>query len=137
MWSSEFIGRTDMNCWALVRTVYAQHCGISLPSYAGLDYREMNAVQQVIGTEAALPPWLPVKPFPGAERQFDVVIMRGWLPCSDGVKRRGIVHAGIVTRTGHVMHTDMEYAVVEVPLAHITVRGKLVACYRHEALGAG
>lgn len=137
MWAGAYVGRADMHCWALVRAVYAEHCGITLPEYAEVNYREMVGVAVAVCRDTCLPPWLNVTPFPGSEQPFDVVVMRGWLPCRDGARRRGIVHTGVITRVGHVLHTDLNYSVVEVPLKHATVRGKLVACYRHEAVGGG
>lgn len=135
-WAANYIGRSDMHCWALVRDVYETQLGITLPEYGEVDARELQAVADAVGTGAQVKEtWSPVTPFPSAERPFDVVVMRGWLPCSDGKLRRGVVHTGIVTRVGHVMHTDMAYAVVEVPLRHATVRGKLVGCYRHALIG--
>jgi hypothetical protein len=109
----------------------AEHCGIELPSYGEIDAQALAAVQRAVGVGADQDPWQPVKPFPGQERPFDVVVMTGWLPDVDGVARRGTIHTGIVSRKGHVLHTDMGYAVVEVPLTHVTVRRRLVGCYRH------
>ena len=134
-WASAYIGRADMHCWALVRTVYAEQCGVTLPEYAEVDYREMTAIAEAVSRDSRLPTWTQVFPFPGTEVPLDVVIMKGWLPCSDGKVRRGVIHAGIITRTGYIMHTDLNYSVVEVPLNHMTVRGKLVGCYRHKVVG--
>ena len=134
-WATPLVGRTDMDCWALVRAVYLEQCGVELPTYGDIDHRELAAVAATLDHDAHREPWFSVAPFPGAEKTFDVVIMTGWLRTLDGVKRRGVVHAGIVSRPGYVLHTDMGYAAVEVPLSHATVRGKLVACYRHAVHG--
>lgn len=136
-WATPYIGRTDMHCWALVREVLQAHCGVQVPSYGEVDSKEMLAVSAAVGSDAAQDPWHPVKPFPAAERPFDVVVMRGWLSCNDGVLRRGVIHTGVVTRKGFVLHTDMGYAVVEVALSHVTVRRRLVGCYRHRQLYGG
>jgi cell wall-associated NlpC family hydrolase len=136
MWAADYIGRTDMHCWALIREVFGAHCGITLPTYGEVNARELHGVAAAVSRDASLPPWEPVKPFPGSERPFDVVVMKGWLPVGDSrIRRRGVVHVGVVTRAGHILHTDWRYAVVEVPLTHITVRGRLVGCYRHAAVG--
>ena len=135
VWAIPYIGRSDMHCWGLVRDVYEQSLGIQLPTYGEVDARELQAVaERVLVGRSESGTWREVTPFPRDERPFDVVVMRGWLPCSDGKLRRGVVHTGLVTRPGHIMHTDLGYAVVEVPLNHPTVRGKLVGCYRHVAV---
>lgn len=137
-WSSKYIGRTDMHCWALVRAVYMDHCGIELPTYGELDTKEMWAVAKVVQDETSPSTgrtWTEVKL--ASAKPLDVLVMRGWLPCADGVKRRGDIHVGVVTRPGHVMHTDMGYAVVEVPIGHPTIRNKIVGCYRHKLHGQG
>ncbi len=135
-WVSAYIGRTDMHCWGLVRDIYAKRLKIDLPSYGEVDYAELRAVSEAVAAGTSFPgTWRPVTPFPGLEREFDVVVMKGWLPCADGVKRRGVIHTGVVSRPAHVLHTDMGYAVVEVPLSHAFVKRRLVACYRHSACG--
>jgi cell wall-associated NlpC family hydrolase len=137
-WAIPYIGRTDVNCWGLIREIYGSQLGIQLPSYGEVDARELQAVAEAVDTgRTHNGTWVKITPFPSVERSFDVVVMRGWLPCSDGRIRRGVVHTGVVTRPSYVMHTDMGYAVVEVPLNHPTVRGKLVGCYRHVALAVG
>lgn len=131
MWVTPYIGRTDLHCWGLVRLVYEDQLGIHLPFYGEIDSKELQAVAAAVeeGRDRH-EVWSQVQPFPGKERSFDVIVMNGWLP-SDGQLRRGIVHTGLVTRPGYVMHTDMGYQVVEVPLKHVTVCRRLVGCYRH------
>lgn len=132
IWSASYIGRTDLHCWGLVRLVYEQQLGVQLPFYGEVDSNELQAVAEAVADGRERHEiWSHIQPFPGAERSFDVVVMRGWLPCEDGHVRRGIVHTGLITRPGYVMHTDMGYHVVEVPLRHVTVCRRLVGCYRH------
>lgn len=135
-WATAYIGRSDMHCWSLVCDAYASHLGITLPKYSDVDAEEMWSVARAVGEHAYVHPWYSVTPFPGGEREFDVVVMKGWLPCADGIIRRGVIHTGLITRLGHVMHTDMQHMVVEVPLNHVTVKRRLVGCYRH-SVGAG
>jgi cell wall-associated NlpC family hydrolase len=134
MWAGPYIGRTDLNCWELVRLVYENQLGIQLPLYGEVDSQELYSVAAAVAEGTAQhETWSSVQPFPGQERSFDVAIMRGWLPCTDGHLRRDIIHTGLITRPGYVMHTDMAYQVVEVPLRHVTVCRRLVGCYRHAA----
>jgi hypothetical protein len=133
-WVTPFIGRTDMHCWDLVREVYAQQCRIALPVYGEVDYTELDAIAKAVeaGTQAK-EPWERIARFPGDEKPFDVAVMRDWLRCDDGKMRRGVIHTGIITRRGYVLHTSGRSAVVEVQLSHPTVRRRLIACYRHIA----
>lgn len=130
----DYIGRTDMDCWGLVRAVY-QTVGVVLPTYGEFDHRVLEGVAAAVAADAGTPPWSAVSPFPGAETVLDVIVMTGWLKCLDGIKRRATVHCGVVPRPGFVLHTDMGNAVVEVPLDHFTVKGKLRGCYRHDLIG--
>lgn len=132
-WAEHWIGRTDMHCWELVREIYAKQLNIALPSYGEVDAKALAAVSAAVDAGKGEDPWKPVKPFPGAEQLFDVVVMTGWLGCADGRARRGVIHTGVCTGDGHVLHTDMRDAVVYVPLSHPTVRRRLVGCYRHVA----
>ena len=138
-WVTPYIGRTDMHCWGLIRDVFSTQLGIELPIYGEVNAKELQAVAEaVVAGTTAQTTWRSVQPFPSAEQPYDVVVMRGWLPSGeDRQLRRGVIHTGIVTRPRHVMHTDMGYAVVELPLSHPTVRGKLVGCYRHVDLVRG
>lgn len=134
LWMSSYIGHVNLHCWGLVRLVYEEQLGITLPLYGEIDSRELQAVAAAVADGCGRHEvWSQVQPFPGMEKAFDVVVMRGWLPCSDGSIRRGIIHTGLVTRPGYVMHTDMGYQVVEVSLKHVTVCRRLVGCYRHAA----
>lgn len=133
-WAASYIGRSDFHCWGFVRTVYENELGIQLPEYGEVNARDLHEVASAVREGVTV--WHPVLPFPGAEKPFDVVLMKGWLPCSDGVARRANIHTGVVTRRGYVVHTDLSYTVVEVPLRNQIVRGKLVACYRHSSLAA-
>lgn len=133
-WVTPYIGRADLHCWGLIRLVYEQQLGIRLPFYGEVDSQELQAVATAVAEGRDRHEiWTQAQPFPGSERAFDVVVMRGWLPCEDGHLRRGIVHTGLITRPGHLMHTDMAYQVVEVPLGHVTVSRRLVGCYRYAA----
>lgn len=134
-WASEYIGRSDMHCWGLIRKVYEDQLGIGLEVYGEIDSKELRAVAEAVlnGTSGYQETWKSVDPFPGKERAYDVVVMTGWLAV-EGVPHRGVIHTGIVTRTGYVMHTDMGDAVVEVPLSNSRIKRRLVGCYRHAVL---
>ena len=132
-WAGDYIGRTDMHCWGLVRAIYAKHCNVELPVYGEVDYRELNAVADAVASGTTVGPWVKVQKFPGDEQPFDVVVMRGWLRCKDGQMRRGIIHTGVITKRSRVLHTNVGYAVVEVALNHISDKNRLIGCYRHSS----
>lgn len=137
-WTTPYIGRTDMHCWALVRAIFAEQRGIQLPEYGDIDAGELDAVARAVQEGRSYSAtWYRVDPFPGGEEPFDIVVMKGWLPGLDGVVRRGVIHTGVVTRKGHVIHTDVGYAVVEVSLSHPMLRRRVVGCYRHVSHGGG
>jgi cell wall-associated NlpC family hydrolase len=134
-WANGYIGRSDLHCWGLVRRVFEEQLGINLEVYGEIDPKELHAIALAVlnGTSDPRQTWATISPFPGAEKVYDVVVMTGWLPI-EGTPRRGVIHTGIVTRPGYVMHTDMRDAVVEVPLSNSRIKRRLVGCYRHAVL---
>lgn len=138
VWAAEYIGRTDMHCWGLVRSVYEAQLGIRLVEYGDVDAQEIHAVAEAVAHgRSHSSTWYRVEPFPGGEQTFDVAVMKGWLATPTGDLRRGVIHTGVVSRKGYVLHTDLGYAVVEVGLDHPSVKRRLVGCYRHVAHGGG
>src|SRR5262245_40228730 len=124
-WLGKYIGRSGLNCWDLVREIYFEHWGIQLPTYGEIDTKELWAVAKAVSEGTTTDPtWTPVER--AHIEPLDVVIMRGWLPCADKKVRRGVVHAGLVSRPGHVLHTNLGYTVVEVPFTSPTVRSSIV-----------
>lgn len=81
------VGSTD--CWGLIRMVYADHLGIALPEYAGIEMGPAvnGLIEDLIATEQ----WVEaVVPEP-----YDVVLLR------DGPR----LHIGMVVDTEHMLHT--------------------------------
>lgn len=131
-WATRYIGKRDLSCWDLVRLVFKDRVKIILPAYGEIDHKQLDEVEQAVSDgRTANDVWLPVIPFPGGEKPLDVVVMSGWLKDANGHTRRGIVHTGVVTQPGFVLHTDLGDEVVEVPLRHPMVKRRIVAAYRH------
>jgi probable lipoprotein NlpC len=101
MWYDNYIGipfvekgRDDsgVDCWGLVRLVYANHLGIFLPSYieAYESTLDRETLKDIIKTQAEYYWEEPKKP-----EEFDVIMLR----------MHGLVtHMGIVTKPGHMIH---------------------------------
>lgn len=115
------------HCWGLVRLVLQHECAIALPDYGEISATELIAAARRIGGESALPPWSRVA---GEWRSFDVLLMHA-RPAGGG---RVPGHVGIVSAPKHVLHVERATAAVDVPIAHPSVRHRIIAAFRHEAL---
>lgn len=85
--------RTGVDCWGLVRLVYAEQLGIELPSYLG-EYASATdaSVSAVMEREASS--WSTVHDLP---RKYDVVMLR------IGARPR---HVGIIVSDGLMLHVE-------------------------------
>lgn len=105
-----------LDCWGLVRLIYAQERGIELPDYGEISVKDLLRVSRSIdrGQEA----WEPTdKP-----RAFDVAVMRYY--------GRGLVgHVGVMVDARTMIHTEDKIAVAVVPVNHFSVRCR-IASYR-------
>jgi len=95
--------RAGLDCWGLLRLVFAEARGIDLPSLAG-DYscqEDRQGMADLI--QAELPAWDYIKA--GAEQTFDGVLMRAG---------RQACHIGLVAAPGRLLHVeDKRSSVVE------------------------
>jgi cell wall-associated NlpC family hydrolase len=103
-WSAAYVGlpwrekgrdRTGLDCYGLVRLVYADELGIDLPSYAEAyaGIAERAEIAALIAADAARWPWVPVAQ--GEERAFDVAVFR---------RGRLEAHVGIVVGGRRMLH---------------------------------
>lgn len=80
-WAADYVGipwrpfgrdRAGVDCWGLLRLVYAERFGIALPSYAGdyADPADRPAVEQLIGRHRE--GWRPGRDRPGAAVLFRI-----------------------------------------------------------------
>ncbi len=94
-WHERGRSRDGVDCWGLVREVYRQQLGISLPSYEGeyTDPHERSETSAILTGNAAQWPWRPIDA--GEQQPFDVImITRGGVPA----------HVAIVVDAAQMLH---------------------------------
>jgi cell wall-associated NlpC family hydrolase len=137
-WWQEYVGlpfrfdgrdRSGIDCWGLVRLVFAERAGIDLPSYGEIRASDLARVAEIMTAARHLPPWQMEVPVPKA-RALDVVLMLG--------RRRGQaaerMHVGVMVDAARVLHVEAETAAVVVPLDHPQLRRRVCGVFRHEDL---
>ena len=116
--------RDGLDCWGLVRLVYAEQAGIVLPSYSDLyvTTEDSEAIEALIA--GRMEPWHEV-----AEqdvRPLDGVLMRyGKSEC----------HMGLVVRRGFVLHTGLLIGSSRIErYTSLRLKRRVARFVRHEAL---
>lgn len=147
-WEANYVGRPyspsgaapGFHCWGLVRDVFARHAGIEVEAYGDIPAADLDAVAREMGSGAGMPPFstrIPAKAAieAGAAQEFDVVVMRGRPRLLNGRKGPSMnMHVGIMVDRRMLIHTEERVDVTFVPLTHDSIRFRVVALYRHEAL---
>lgn len=118
-----------VDCWGLVCLVFRHEQGIELPPYGDISARDLMSVAREMGAGKSAPPWLPATP---PFRAFDIAGMRA---CPGTASpRSAVVHAGVLTAPGRLLHIEAGQGVHHVPLDHFSVKSRLILFRRHEAL---
>lgn len=141
-WAGDYVGlpfldggrsRADggLDCWGLVRLVYAEQCGLELPSYGEIAAADLAAVALAIDADCRAEPWRTVER--ADLRPFDVVVVAERVAI-DGMPRRMPAHVGIAAGAGMVLHVRRASAAALVPLTHPDLRFRLFGLYRHKSL---
>lgn len=117
-WVQNYIGLPyrQHHCWGLVRKVYAEQLGVTLPAYGEISASDLIAVARQIARDSARD-WQRVE----APAEFDVAVLRA---------RSGGVHVGVVTQPGWMLHTEAATDAVHVPISHLSVRGRITGFWR-------
>ena len=123
--------RAGVDCWGLVRMVYAEKKGVELPDFGDIAALDMRRASKAIEAESSGAEWVPV--MPGAEQEFDVAVMRGHLVSGDGRAIGLACHVGIITDDRRVLHVERGIDAVCVPLASPTVKNRIMKVYRRHA----
>lgn len=115
--------RTGLDCWGLLRLVYAERFGLVLPSYAE-GYATVQDGEAMAGLIAGeLGPWRDVPP--GEARLGDGVLM------TLGGEPR---HVGIVAGAGRVLHTERATGSLIEPSTSPRLRRRILGYFRHQEL---
>jgi cell wall-associated NlpC family hydrolase len=116
--------RSGLDCWGLVRLVFAEQAGIILPSYSDLyvTTEDSEAIADLIAHR--MEPWREIDE--RAVRPLDGVMMRfGKSEC----------HMGLVVRRGFVLHTGLMIGASRIERYDaIKLRRRVTRFLRHEAL---
>jgi len=127
-WWGEYVGlpfvdggRGDggVDCWGLVRLVYARELDVKLPGYGEISASELRALSAMMVAGAwSDPAWHPID----APRAFDVAVMTFY-------GRRSVGHVGVMIDGAAVLHIERQLNAAVVPLSHWTIRNR-VKCFR-------
>lgn len=136
-WASDYVGlpfvdggrdRRGVDCWGLVRLVYAERTGVTLPDFADIKARDWKAVGRQIAAALDKDEWRSV--IRGQEKELDVVVMRG-----HGSAGQGLVglpcHVGVVAPYGALLHVEHGTDAVAPRLIAGTVKDRIVGVYRY------
>jgi cell wall-associated NlpC family hydrolase len=115
-------GRNDkgVDCWGLVRLIYAEQLGIELPSYGEISAEDLLKVARRITAGKDGEEWENVTR--ETIQPFDVCVMR-----FHGVRTVG--HVGIVVTKKTIIHVEKGANTALVPLTDMTIRER-IACFR-------
>lgn len=147
-WESNYVGRPysrsgaapGFHCWGLVRDVLSRHAGIEVDAFGEISATDLLAVARAMGQGAGMPPFstriaAEAALQERAAQQFDVAVMRGRPVLLDGRRGRSVnMHVGIMVDERMLIHTEADVDVTYIPLSHPSIRFRVVALYRHEAL---
>lgn len=114
--------KNGVDCWGLVRLVYAQEFEKELPSYLGLyeDCKDSESLGELIPNEAEN--WQQVQP--GQEEVGDVIVIR----------MRGVpMHTAIVTcpKRRTMLHVHEGIDTVNVKYHSMEWKNRIIGFYRH------
>jgi probable lipoprotein NlpC len=129
-WTAKYVGLpwlekgrdvAGVDCWGLLRLVYADVLGIELPSYdeAYASVTERDEVAALTG-QAKNAPWIPVTK--GEEVQFDMLVFR---------RGRWGSHVGLVVNQGLMLHISEGLSSFVQSYDSGQWRHRLTGIYRH------
>ena len=130
IWWAKYVGipfldggrdMAGLDCWGLVRLIYAQELDIDLPDYGEVSAKDLLRVARSLddGSER----WLSVDD----PAEFDLVAMRFY-------DRAWVGHVGVMVDARTMIHTEDKTAVAVVPVSHFSVRCR-IASYRRLKVG--
>ena len=132
LWCQKYVGlpfldggRTTrgIDCWGLVRLVFAEEKGIELPTYGDVSASDLRAIAEAIEAEIEKhETWLPAHP--ALPQPFDVVIMK---------RREKPVHIGVLVTESKMLHVEEATAAIIVDLDGRTIKQRVSKILRHRS----
>jgi len=116
---------SGLDCWGLVRLVFAQEMKIDLPEFAEIAPKDLRRVATAMIDGRDVGPWRAVDADP---RPFDVLVANSRI----GGRLPG--HVGVMVDAGHVLHVWRATNACVMPLAHDFLRGRVLGVQRHIAV---
>jgi len=110
---------SGLDCWGLVRMVYAERLGVALPEYGEISAKDLVRVARAmeVGKNDG---WQTVS----VPQALDVALMRS------GQGGRLVVHVGVMVDNRRVLHVEQATAAVVVPVSHFSVAGRIMGYRR-------
>jgi cell wall-associated NlpC family hydrolase len=133
-WAASYLGiryaahgrtRAGLDCWGLVKLVYAEQRGMVLADFAHVDPENGDAVAAAVDAERVS--WAEVN-F-DQRREFDVVVMIGRIATARG-SARPRMHIGVVTPDLKILHCEWPVGVSCVAASHPAVVNRVAGVYR-------
>jgi len=116
--------RKGVDCWGLLRLIYAEQANITLPSYSYDSAEDREAAARIIaGNEE---PWFEIP-------ECDVLPLDAVLMTRAGVE----CHVGVIVRRGYVLHIGLDFgdSIVE-PYTTLRLKRRVTRFIRHEKMDA-
>ncbi len=117
---------SGVDCWGLVRLVYAHELAVDLPDYGEIAASDLRALSGIMMAGAwSDPAWRPVE----RPRDFDVAVMTFY-------GKRAVGHVGVMIGESAVLHIERQMHAAVVPLSHWTIKNRIKCFRRHATLTA-
>lgn len=107
-------GPYSYDCWGLLRAVYSDVRGVTLPTYGEVSSRDLLKIARAIDS-GRHDGWVSCEPEPIA-----AVLMRS------GRGGARIVHVGVMVDERRMLHVEAATHAVVVPIRHPSVSGRIV-----------
>lgn len=128
-WAGRYVGlpfvnggrdRRGVDCWGLVRLVYADCLGIDLPTYGEISAGELRRIAGAVGEAQTTETWRQAE----TPQPFDVVVMRA------GTSAIG-AHVGVSVDARRVLHVERDSATCIEEINTPMMRHRVTGFWRH------
>lgn len=128
-WAGRYVGlpfvdggrdRRGVDCWGLVKIVYADCLGIELPTYGEISARELRRIAGTVGDAQTTETWRQViDPQP-----FDVAVMRAGASAI-------AAHVGVMVDARRVLHVERASSACIEDIDTPMMRHRVTGYWRH------